>query len=190
MSLSEQRGMTDERIVQAYKYAGNIRKAAQVLRISRDSVGRVLKERGVSKPAGGSFKKGHYYPSLHTGCFAEYLKRHPNVKLPRSSKAMAYITGCSVDAVKSYLYRMRRFERRRAKALPDLRTLPIALVSRGGDPFLTSDCERYDLRVDDYDFRYLITLHYGKARVRAKVSRDTLLSLIELAKMRKRSEER
>lgn len=92
-----------QKMWRAYQVHGSCRRAAAVLGISYQTVRRRLKAAGYDlQPRGGE------HPPYHFGCLAQWLRDNPGKGLPRSPSAIARITGCSVDSVKSYLYRRRR----------------------------------------------------------------------------------
>ena len=95
----------------AYKRTGSLKRAGELLDVSKDSIRKYLHEAGIEvKPAGQAQWKGKLVPQKHTSCLAEWLKRHPKVKLPKSPKAIAFITGCSYSSVQSYLYRRKKWK--------------------------------------------------------------------------------
>ena len=110
----------------AYRRAGSLRRAAQLLGVgSADTVRRALIAAGVDRsPAGGHWKRGRYLPSQHRSQVADWFRRHPDARMPRRPKDIAFVLGCSQAAVRCYLYRRRRFERNRLQeAIETLRGL-------------------------------------------------------------------
>lgn len=53
----------------------------------------------------------------HHSCLGRWVRANPGVPLPRSVRAISDLTGCSRNAVKTYLYRRRKEIRARAKRL-------------------------------------------------------------------------
>lgn len=149
--------LTVSKIVKAFRWTGSTRKAAFLLGISHGSVNKYLKLRNVHGHVGHPEMKGKYVPAWHTSEFARWLRKHPTAKLPRSPKELAFISGCTVDCVKSYLYRRRKFERRRMAYLPDLRLLGNALMLRWREgAFTTAAIEHYTIDIDKYTFDYVV----------------------------------
>ena len=107
-----------EKVWKAYKVFGSCRKAASVLGISYQTVRRILKAGGYKlKAPGGYHLKGKKVPPFHYGCLASWLRANPGVRLPRSPLEVSKITGCSLNSVKSYVYRRRRTERKASRSV-------------------------------------------------------------------------
>jgi hypothetical protein len=96
----------------AYLSTRSIRKTMKRLHISFGTVQRIIKEQGLTRLAGGAYRKGKYLPGSHSSRVAQWIRRHGWVKLPRSPVRMAFIIGCSADSVKCYLYRRRKAGRK------------------------------------------------------------------------------
>lgn len=98
-----------EKIWRAYQTHKSCRKVASLYGISYQTVRRLLKEAGyeIQQP-GGHHLKGKKIPPYHFGCLAKWLRDHKGKKLPRSPKEISELTGCSIDAVKSYIYRRKK----------------------------------------------------------------------------------
>lgn len=117
-SPTERHRPTVSKAIAAYRRAGSLRKAAKLLGVSHTTVHTVLKDqRQLLRPPGGGFRKGHYMPEVHTSAVAEWFRRHSFAVMPRSPKQIAFVIGCSSESVRCYLYRRRKFERKRLVAL-------------------------------------------------------------------------
>jgi len=83
---------------------------ARNYKVCSRTVDRVLRSHGFP------LRRGRI-PHEHYSCIATYLTAHPDTKLPRSLKAISKLTGCGVDSIKMYLYRLRRELRHKAEAI-------------------------------------------------------------------------
>ena len=115
--LQRRRDLSLGKFKAAYKMTGSAAGVARLLDVSKSAALKYLKMAGVEvKPRGQGVLKGKYVPKWHRSCVAEWLRRHPTVKLPRSPKEIAFITGCSYDAVAMYLRRRRAWDERHENA--------------------------------------------------------------------------
>ena len=80
----------------------------------------------------------------------KWIREHPDVRLPRSLGAIVELTGCTRDAVKTYLFRQRRDARRVVDALPDLRLVPLILETTKGEPLISTGLDTYAISVDHW----------------------------------------
>lgn len=120
--IDQRRDLFIEKIWRAYQTHKSCRKVAEIYGMSYQTVRRYLKEAGyeLQKP-GGYHLKGKKVPPFHYGCLAKWLRANPGVKLPRSPSAIADLTGCSLDSVKSYIYRRRKHEEAQSSIMARLR---------------------------------------------------------------------
>lgn len=103
----------------AYRKFGSIRKAAHFLHVAQQTVHKYLRASGERRaPGGGGYRKGRRAPYVETSRIAAWYHRHRDVagKL-RSASKIAFAAGTTVNAVKCFLYRNRRYETQRARAL-------------------------------------------------------------------------
>ncbi len=106
------------KIIAAYRMNGSLRKTASVLHLTYWKTRLLLKNAGFSmKPRGGTSHKGKSKRKHRSGSFALWLRDHPDTRLPLDLNEIASITGCSKDAIKCSLYRLRK----QGKAIPLLR---------------------------------------------------------------------
>ena len=127
---------------------GSLTKTAKALDVTRETV----KYHVQKAEASGLLKR------VHGGCLARWLRTHPGAPLPRSTEEIATMTGCTEDAVKSYLKRQRRKVLDTAKSFGDLREAPdFRLGSRLVQP---RHIATYDLGIDPYSFLILVKTVY------------------------------
>jgi hypothetical protein len=106
------------RVIAAYKMNGSLRKTALVLKLSFWKTRELLKASGFQvKPRGGFSHKGKLKMKPRGGAFARWLRANPGVKLPLNLEEIATLTGCSKNAIKCSLYRLRK----KGKKIPLLR---------------------------------------------------------------------
>lgn len=101
--------LTIDKVIRAYELFKSTRAAGEVLGVSYQTVRRYLKSVNYPiKPPGGGYRKGNKYPGYHRGCLAEWLREHPGKPLPKKPRDIVKLTGCSIDAVKCYIYRRKK----------------------------------------------------------------------------------
>jgi len=107
-----------KKMIAAYRMHGSLKKAASVLGISFWKARNLMKKSGyLMKARGGSSHKGKHKKKPRRGSFAIWLREHPEIKLPLNLQEIAKITGCSSNAIKCSLYRLRK----KGKKIPLLR---------------------------------------------------------------------
>jgi hypothetical protein len=107
-----------KKVIAAYRMNGSLRKAASVLGLSFWKTRELMKESGfLMKPRGGFSHKGKKKHKPRGGSFARWLRENPSIKLPLDLQEIAKITGCSPNAIKCSLYRLRK----KGKKIPLLR---------------------------------------------------------------------
>lgn len=119
--------------------------------VSERTIWRMLKLRGVHLQRG---RKKHD----HFSCFAKYMFAHPEVKLPRSLKGCAELSGCPVDSIKMYLYRKRRQIRQLARQV-DFCKLPIKMKDTRGRTIPCKAIASYKVRVESWTHALRIEAH-------------------------------
>lgn len=103
-------------------------------------------------PPGPKPCKNRSVPPTHRGCVADFIREHPDVKLPRSLQDIATVTGCSYAAVNGYFVRRRRFVREEVRKLPALIPLQIALPDPRGRLINSRYFVSYAYVVDPFTF--------------------------------------
>jgi len=104
---------TDSDYLDAYEILGTARAVADHFQISTRTARRHLKRLGVVLIPGRHAGDSAILP--HWGCLPMFLRTHPGTILPRSVRAICEMTGCSQDAVKTYLWRRRDMVRKLAQ---------------------------------------------------------------------------
>ena len=95
-----------EKIMAAYKKFGSIASVCRALSLSPKTVRKYLKHAGISTKEPLYFFKPD--TSMHFGCIPEWIRNHPETRLPTSIKEVARITGCSYESARTYMYRFRK----------------------------------------------------------------------------------
>ena len=105
------------KVIAAYRMNGSLREAADALHLSFWKTRKILMDAGFSmKPRGGASHIGKKKHKSRSGTFAIWLRDHPDVRLPLDLDEIARITGCSKNAIKCSLYRLRK----KGKKIPKL----------------------------------------------------------------------
>jgi hypothetical protein len=160
-SLLEQGIVTAERFRAACKEKGTIIGVAKALKINRITVRRMACKLGIDfkheagKPKGAQTRK---YSTI-----VKWIRRHPDVKLPRSIKRISLLTGCGADAVKMYLYRQRKHARDAIRSLPDLRRVNARFKTPDGHTVPFKYIDWYEILFDPW-------LLLFKVRLKVKMS--------------------
>lgn len=140
---------TKQQIIEAYQKYGTIKSTAEFLNCSFKTLWNRMKEYNIPRN-----RKG---PKSKYNCMIKWLAANPEVIFPRSPSKISRLTGCTVDSVKSYLYRRRKSIQRSVKSLPDLRKRKIFLTERSGLFVPTDALLCYDIYVDLYTGKLKIT---------------------------------
>jgi predicted transcriptional regulator len=90
---------------EVYEEKGTLKAAAGHLGISPRSLSKYLRKAGVDIKVGA--RKGTAQKVHHHSCFAKWLRENKGTPLPRNVNRIAEMTGCSRNAVSSYLKRRR-----------------------------------------------------------------------------------
>lgn len=108
----------EKKVIAAYRMNGSLRKTASVLHLSYWKTRDILLRAGFSlKPRGGASHRGKKKRKPRGGSFARWLRANPGVKLPLDLDAIVEMTGCTKNAIKCSLYRLRK----KGKPIPFLR---------------------------------------------------------------------
>ena len=116
------------KVIAAYRMNGSLRSTAYVLGLSFWKTREILLRSGFSmKPRGGASHKGKKKSKPRGGSFAVWLRENPGVKLPLDLDEIVKMTGCSKNAIKCSLSRLRRkgkpipklWKRKRGRATPN-----------------------------------------------------------------------
>lgn len=149
------RGISEQRVIAAYRHFNSLRLAGKACGISKDTVVAVLKRNGIEQtkavrlPASASYNPKNRYSD-----FAKWHKEHArDTDLPNSVTAMAKLAGVSVDTVKCYFYRRRKAASKILRALPDIRHLALTLEDIEGKTFESKHLTEYRYVIDRYSER-------------------------------------
>ena len=102
--------ISEDRIVRTYESWGSCRKAADILGIHHSTVSKYLREAGIKvNESGWSYVNTEKLRDRHLhkrkGKFAQWLRDHQNVQLPRDYKKIAEITNLNYDTIRGYFRR-------------------------------------------------------------------------------------
>jgi len=143
-SLLDKCFFTVEDVVTAYE-EGDVKSAAKHFKTSTKTIRKYLKLGGLTLKRGP--RKGQPHKSRHYSAFADWLRQNPKVVLPRSPSKIAEVTGCSLDAVKGYLYRRRLDLRKHVDELIE-KGLPATLTDSHGRARTAESIHEYQVHVD------------------------------------------
>jgi hypothetical protein len=140
-----------ERIKKAYQVHKTIAGASRALSMDPKTLRRVLKENGVeiNKPSYVDLQK-YGAMSRREGCLVKWLKENPGAKLPARMTEIAKVTGCSYDAVKSYIRRRRQAVKDLLSTLPDIREIEGSFEDTLGYFVSTDSIKDYKYRINKF----------------------------------------
>jgi hypothetical protein len=95
------RETSKDKIVRAYQVHKSIRKVSKLLRLSYGTIRNVLKERNALLPWSG-FDRVKRWQGGNRGVVTRWIERHPTVVLPRKTRDLARLIGCSLDDAHSW----------------------------------------------------------------------------------------
>jgi hypothetical protein len=145
------RGVSVDKVIAAYKHFGSLRKAANVCKISKDTVANVLLRYKVSPLKAVLPRKSFHSSHTHYSAFARWYAAHASdSNLPHSIVEFAALSGSNPNTVRCYLYRRRKEVRKLLMSLPDLRSLDLRLEDIEGFTFSSGDLEHYRYAIDRY----------------------------------------
>jgi AraC-like DNA-binding protein len=173
--VGRQRKLTDADIalvVERYSKGEKTKALALEFSISQRTLQRIIRITGTSRKR-GRCKDEHY------AAFIRYTKGHPDDVLPRNMAEIAKRVGCTPEAVKAYLYRMRRELRRKAEGC-DFRHPSFKYKDIHGRTIPARAIESYVVQVESWTnvVRLNVTLKggAGKTTIRLPAKLVTLLS--------------
>jgi hypothetical protein len=174
----------------AYSKTGSAAGVSKLLDIDRTTVVKYLRSAKIPTRAKGDFtpRQPNQWGEINIndyGCVAKWIVKHPGLALPRSPKAIAIVTGCSEDAVKSWLRRRRRQTEVHIRMIPDLRKYKLKFESQDNKWYYTSDIESYQIGYDKYSLHLTVNAimrELGSTRVVFKVrDPEQLLAFLKAA---------
>lgn len=135
--------MSKTELLVMYEATPNVRRMAMLLGVSDRTLRRKMDEVGIKRKLGRPKGKEDTLPREKTAILASYIREHPNEVLPASAKEIAEKVGCSVDQVKTYLYRRRKEVARKVDRLGDPRGWKMLLKDTIGGIVPTGIIESY-----------------------------------------------
>jgi len=167
-TILQEKGYTLDYIVRAYRKTHNLRIAAKQLGIDVRTLRKYLDRAGINRRPGRRFGTEAPNKDYHHGCFANWLRKNKDLalKLPRDIKAIASLSGCTYNEVKSYLYRRRQLIRKRVSAWK-ITEWPGGMPDENGTYIPFQAWKSYKiLSVDTYTFELVVraTLRTGQER--------------------------
>jgi len=131
-----------------FKIQPNTKALGEALGISKKTCQRYLKELGWGYPKGrpaGSKSKNKL-----TGGMAEWIRSHPEEKLSLKVTDIVTKTGLSLDQVKCFLYRIKKEQRDKVKALGDIRKYPGGVRGSRGTLVRFADMKEYSIKFNPF----------------------------------------
>lgn len=151
------------RIMQAYKVHRSYRLVGKICGVSHQAVANIIKDFGMKAE---DYPKRRVIlddqPNFNEGSFAEWMYKHDFVKLPRSMKQIAYISGHTYNSVAMFFSRNRKKVVERLQRLPTLYGKDLLLEDANGKQFLVDDLS--DIRYFVDKFSMDVTLQGTDAR--------------------------
>ena len=141
--------MPREEIIKAYRKERSIKKAAKALGISHPIVIKVLHEANITmRKHGRPFKTSDYL-------LEDFIKKNPNVKLPKNIAKMAKLTNISKPTLYTYFRIRKNRILSKIATFPDLRRIDLILIYKGKN-IRTMDFMSYKYDVNRYDLKVTI----------------------------------
>lgn len=151
-------------IIEAYHFHKNFKTTADALCINVKTLKRILKENNIPfyHQTPEDIRK-YGAMSRRTGCFAKWLKEHPNEKLPPNMKEIHRITKCPYDSIKSYFRYRKEKIKEVLKSLPSIKGLDADLKDTLGNYIPTKSIKSYAFRINKFscDVYMILTLKDG-----------------------------
>lgn len=152
-------GMTPEKVAALYAKAKTLYGGAKLAGVSRKTFWMWVHRAGITPPLG----RRPDYSRRHFACLAEWVRDHPGVVLPIAPARIVEVTGCSIDAVKSYLKRRRHELAEWIRGLPDLRTIKgVSLLTTEGYALPLIAIETYSISAPRLKVRVYGRLKSGR----------------------------
>jgi transposase len=155
--LKEIFNMTYEDLRREYIRLGTIGKVADHFGVSTRTIKNWFKEGDII----GLKHVTRERKSIKHDLIREWAHAHPEVRLPRSPKKIADITGISLATVKSYFTRRRRRLLRWLALFPNIGTLNVIMKSADGSYVPARAVDTYGFKVNPYSM--MVTL-YGRRK--------------------------
>ena len=121
-----------EKLKKRYLEIGKVKPLVKEFGYSDRSIRRYLNKVGIELKQG--IRKGSILNTRHFGCLSNWIRNNPKEILPTSPAEISEITGCSIDSIKSYLWRRRADLKKKVEKL-DLGKVKGTITSVTGFPF-------------------------------------------------------
>ena len=162
------KGLGAERVKATLRRFGTIRQCATVLTVSHTALRVFLKREGLGEAYDPRLAKQarlvkmRSHSRKNVAGLAKWLESHQEEGLPSGSlKDIARMTDCTVDQVKTYMYRKRREVREKLRTLPNLREREITLLAMDGQVVDTKDVDWYKFTLNRKNFTVMLMLTNG-----------------------------
>lgn len=152
-----------QRVLATLERFGTIRTAASILGVTHTALRRWMLMHSISRPSPqGDRMRGPSRKRKSSAKFEKWLKENPGVVLPRSTKGIARVTGCTCDQIKTYLYKRRKMKRSYIERMPNLLAVPgLELMDRYKRAIVLASCEAYRWHLDHWSLRVAILAQRG-----------------------------
>ena len=123
-----------EKLKKRYLEVGKVKPLVKEFKFSERTLRRYLNQAGIELKRG--IRKGSILNTRDFGCLANWIRTHPKEgwKNEAAPTEISELTGCSLNAVKSYLWRRRDLLRKKIKKL-DFSKLSGTIKTATGFPF-------------------------------------------------------
>ena len=142
---------TIESIRDLYLETNNQKKTASKLHIDIKTLRKYLRKAGITFRRGR--KKLQNTQSKHYGCLPSWIRKNPEIKLPRNIKSISSITGCSIFSIHGYMNRRIATVQNFIDSLPDLRKINIIFSDKNGNILSTKLIESIKYSIDNFTFK-------------------------------------
>jgi molybdenum-dependent DNA-binding transcriptional regulator ModE len=149
-------GLGQHRVLATLEMFGTIRMAASIMGVSHTALRRWMQTNSIPHPdakGDGDAPLKHQGKRSSSARLAKWLRKNPNVVLPRSTKKIASLTGCTCDQVKTYLYKRRKAKRALIEKMPDLLKIPALVQDQRGRAIVTAELDSYEWRIDHWSLK-------------------------------------
>lgn len=151
---------------------------SRALGIDYKTLKRVLRDNNIDYSTPRKVTLNYHRTDNNRSKFAQWLKEHPDAKLPANMKEISRITGLSYDTVRCYFRRRRDATQKLLESLPDLRTLPGLIIENElGHNIRTDDIKKYRYYWDRYNLKVKIMMELANG-VFTEASVEDLVSFV------------
>ena len=173
-------GLTLEEIKNIYEKCGTVAKAASVIGVSEKTFKTYLKIMNYPTKRGAKMTSILPENHKHYSKFIEWIRENSEISLPRSIKKIELLTGCSYNAVRSYLYRRKKNIQDKLIKIPDLTKINLFVRSTKGKVFSTKTTKEYKTKVDSFNLKITFSfITKANNPVNVVLTWDSLLSRLK-----------